>query len=512
MNKIISREADVRERVAEGVRKIADPVIETIGPLGKNVLYESDKGSFELTNDGITIARNISLEDPIENAVAEIIKDGALRTNQIAGDGTSTTILLTSELLKQTADLQSRGMSHRAITDLYNGVLTKIFTRLDKVKKVVKDRKTKIEIATISANNDKEVAEKVVEAIDTAGMDGMIYLELNNDEKTKIEKQEGFRITPGMLVQNFYTDKARPLVSYSNIPVLILDKQLYYAEEVEHILKVAIDVGYSQVLIVAKNFVGDSLNTLAANHERGTINVAIAKLEDDVAIEDLAVYLGGSVVSETNGRRYESISKDDFIKAARVSLDPNKILLSTVKESSVLKARVQTIKEELDKDRDNSRLKNRLASLTSGIVTIKIGGSTEKEAKEKGYRFEDSVNATRAAMRDGYLIGGGLSLYNAYDLNDYDTEEEIDVAKALTEASISRIARNAQVRLDWKKVKGNVGLNALTGEYEDLLKAGVVEPYKVTEMALRNAVSVASMISSIGTFVLNDITKDKEDK
>ncbi len=513
MNKLLFREVDVREKIAAAVDKVCSPVVETIGPLGKNVLYESDKGNFELTNDGKTIVRSIDLEDPVENAVAEMIKDGALRTDRVAGDGTSTTVLFTQVTSKMTADLASRGLSYRAINDLYSGVLTKLFTRLDKVKKVVKDRKTKIEIATISANNDKEIAEKVVEAVDTAGLEGMIYLELNQDEKTTIEKQVGYRISPGMIFQNLYSDVSRPLVTYSNIPVLLLDKRLYYAEECEFILKVAMDAGFKNILIVAKDFIGDAPNTFIANHVHNTLAIALAKLEDDVALEDLAVYLGGKVVSEASGRRIESITKDDFIKADKVTVDPQKILLTTVKESKALKSRVEVIKEELEKDKDNTKFKTRLASLTNGIVTIKIGGTTEKEAREKGFRFEDAVNATRAAMRDGYLVGGGVSLYNSFVAEDYNTEEELEVAKALTEASITRIARNAQIRLDWKKIKGNVGLNALTGEYEDLLKAGVVEPYKVTEMALRNAVSVAGMIGSIGTFILNDYKEiEKETK
>ncbi len=511
MNKLIFKDKDVREKVLAAVDKICQPVIDTIGPLGKNVLYESDKGTFELTNDGKTIVRHIDLEDPVENAISEMIKDGAIRTDRIAGDGTSTTILYTQVLTKLSQDLSSRGMTFRSINELYTKVLGKIVTRLDIAKKVVKDKKTKLEIATISANNDKEIAEKVVEAVDVAGLDGMIYLELNQDEKTTLEKQVGYRIAPGMVYQNLYTDVGRPFVSYSNIPILILDKQLYYAEEAEHILKVAMDAGFKNLLIVAKGFSGDAPNTFIANHVHNTLNIAIVQLADDTALEDLAVYLGGTVVSETAGRRTESISKEDFILADKVSLDPQKVLLTNLKSSSKLKARVEHIKEELGKDKDNKKFQNRLASLTNGIVTIKIGGATEKEAREKGFRFEDSVNATRAAMRDGYLVGGGLSMYHSYDPSDYDTEEEIEVAKALTEASITRIARNAQIRLDWSKVKGNIGLNALTGNYEDLLKAGVVEPYKVTEMAMKNAASVAGMLSSIGTYILNDNLKENKE-
>lgn len=512
MNKTIHREVDVREKVRQAIQKVCMPVIETIGPLGKNVLYETDKGDFELTNDGITIARSIALKDPIENAVAEIIKGGALRTNQEAGDGTSTTILLSSVLLKETEELTASGMSHRAIRELYNRVLEKIFVRLDALKRTVKDRSTRLEIATISANNDKEVAKNTVDAIDTAGLDGMIYIEFSPNEKTTIEKQVGFRIAPGMVYQNLYSDVAAPRMLYQDVPVLLLDKTLYYAEEVEHIIRVAMEAGYKSIVVVAKGFQGDATNTFIANHVRGTISIALATLEDDIAIEDLAVYLDSSIVSEAAGRRTDSITKSDFVKAAKVTIDPQKFLLSNVKDSKALLSRIEGIKGELAKDKDNPKFKNRLASMTNGIVTIRVGGHTQTEAREKIYRYEDAINATRAAMRDGYLVGGGLALYHCYNSDDYDSSAEMDVAIAMSSASIERVAANAQIRLNYTKLTKNIGLNALTGEYEDLLKAGVVEPYKVTEMALKNAVSVATTLTSIGTFILNDVKEDDKDK
>ena len=511
MNKNIHREVDIRDKVAAAVDKVALPVIETIGPLGKNVLYESDKGTFALTNDGITIARQINLKDPIENAIAEIIKDGATRTNQMAGDGTSTTILFSRELITKSRDLSTQGMSYRAISELYDKVINKLLKRIEKQKRVVKDKHTKLEIATISANNDKQVAAKVVEAVDTAGLEGQIFLEFSQNEKTIIDKETGFRITPGMIFQNLYSDVSRPMVAYQDIPVIILDKKLYYAEETEHILRVAQDVGFKAILIVAKDFAGDAPNTIIANHVRGSIRVATAKLDDDIGLEDLAIYLGGTVLSEAAGRRVDSITKDDFIKATRITADPQKILLSNVKDTPELKKRIQGIQDELEKDKDNTKLKSRLSSMTNGIVTLRIGAATQQEAREKLFRFEDSINATRAAIRDGYLVGGGLSIYNAFVKDDYDNEDEVDVALKLAQASMIRISRNAQMKLDWKKVGKHIGLNALTGQYEDLLKAGVVEPYKVAEMALKNAASVASMINSIGTYILNDYDSDSND-
>jgi chaperonin GroEL len=386
---------------------------------------------------------------------------------------------------------------------------------LDKIKRTVTDDKVKLEVATISANNDSGVANIVVDAIGTAGLDGMVFLETSQDEKTTIEKQVGFRITPGMLYQNLYSDTSRPIMSYADIPVIMLDKKLYYAEEAEHILRVAMDVGFTSILIVAKDFIGDAPNTFIANHVKGTIQVAMAKVEDDITMDDLAVYLGGTIVSESGGRRVDSISKDDFVRSSRISLDPQKILITNDNPTKELDKRVKWLRSELEKNKEDGIMKRRIASLTNGIVTIKVGGRNAQEAREKAYRVEDAVNATRAAMRDGYLVGGGIALLQAFNSSDYKTDEELEVATVISKASINRIAKNAQIKIDWDRIdpKKNIGLNALTGEYEDLLLAGVVEPYKVTELALQNAISVAQMLTSIGTYILNDYERnDDKDK
>lgn len=510
--KQLYREIDVREKILNAVNKISLPVVETIGPKGKNVLYESAKGNFELTNDGITIVRGIDLDDPIEHAVVEIIKDASLRTNNEAGDGTSTTVLYAHTLIKKALELRDGGMTHTAIKEALEGVLDALIKRLSKTKKEVKDEKTKYNIALVSAGGDTEIAGNVIETVKTAGLTGMVYLELNPNEKTLLEKQEGFRIGAGMKFQNLYNDVARPQMSYKDIPVIMFDKTLYYADEAEQILRVAMDLGYKEVCIVAKDFLGDAPNTFIANHTRGTMGVVLATVADETALDDLAVFLGGVVVSESGGRRVDSVNKEDFVIAGNIAADPQKILFTNVEESDGLKERIKYIKSELIKDKDNKQFKERLASLTNGIVTLKIGGRTEREAREKVYRYEDSVNALRAAMKDGFLVGGGLSMYNAYDKSDYEDDTEEGVARALCQASIRQIASNAQHTIEWKKITKSVGYNARTDEYENLLESGVVEPFRATEMALRNAVTVAVILTSIGTFILNkpeDKDKDK---
>jgi len=512
MNKQLFREGDIRKQVLAAVDKVSVPVIETISPMGRNVLYETDKGNFELTNDGITVLRGMAFKDPIENAVLEIIKDGSLRTNQEAGDGTSTTVLFSRAFINKSIEFQEKGMTHKEISDMFNKVADKLVSRLKKIKKTVKDDKQLKEVATISAGGDKEIANKVIETINTAGLDGMVYLELYPRDEVVVEKQVGFRIPQGMMYQNLYTDPAKPQVAHREIPVIIFDKTIYYAEEAEHILRVAINQGFRNICIVAKDFLGDAPNTFIANHVQGTIGVVLAKISDDVALDDLATYLGGKVISESGGRRVDSITRDDFVIANTLTADPQKILFTAMSESRDLKARIKYLQEEVAKDKDNTKAKQRLASLTNGIVTLKIGGRTEREAREKVYRYEDAINATRAAKRDGYLVGGGVSIFAAMETKDYDSEEEVDTALTIATSSIKQIAKNSQIKPDWTKYKGDVGYNSESGEYENLLESGVVEPFKATEMALKNAVSVATILTSIGTYILNDYDDEKEEK
>jgi chaperonin GroEL len=306
----------------------------------------------------------------------------------------------------------------------------------------------------------------------------------------------------GMVFQNLYDDASKPQASYKDMYVILLDKTLYYAEECEHILRVADEAGYKQVAIIAKDFQGDAPNTFIPNHMQGKFRIVLARLTDDVSFVDLAVYIGGHVVSETAGMRVEDVTAKDFTKVESVMADPAKVLVKTLTESKQLKSRVKSLREEFAKDKNNQSIKSRLASLTNGIVTAKIGGRTPVEIREKIYRYEDAINAVRSAKQWGYLIGGGLSMLNAYNGKDYSSREEKEVALAMTSASINQIAENSTADIDFDQLTDVVGYNAATGKYENLLKAGVVEPFKATEMALKNAISVADIITSIGTYIV----------
>lgn len=495
---------EVQDKLLSGLDKISLPVIGTIGPKGQDVLFQDELGNFTLTNDGVTIAKSIDVADPIEAAIIDIVKEAAKRTNSEAGDGTSTTILLSRILILKALELKKKGKSHRAIKGMFENVATKLLKRLEEQKHKVDTDKIVEEIARISANNDGNIAKTVLEATKAAGLDGTIFLDFNPDEKDEVEVQAGFRVPAGMIYQNLYADVTRPVVKYEKLPVIIFDKKLYYPEEAEHIIQVAKDLGYDKLVIVAKDFQGDAVNTFMANHMQGVVKLVLVRLENDIQQEDLATYIDGTIVSEAGGRRVDSIGMVDFTHVESVFADPQKVLIKTSKESKLLKKKVQYIKDELKKEKDNEELKGRLASLTNGIVTIKIGGRTQTEVLEKRYRFEDSINAVRAGQRFGFLVGGGLSLFNAFNRKDYTSKDESETARLIATASVERLAENSMLDLDYDKLTKEVGLNALTGEYENLLKAGVVEPFRATEMAIKNAVSVANIITSIGTFIVND--------
>ncbi len=507
-NRIILRKADVRDRVLAAVDLAALPVIETIGPQGKNVLFETSVGTTAMSNDGVTIIKNIAVKDRLASAVIDLVRSGSRRTNDAAGDATSTTVLFTREGTRKAHELEKKGVPQRKIREAMNRVAEKLIERINEQKRVVKTPEDALHIATISANNDTEIAKDVVRVVEAAGLDGMVFLEVNpQQEKCEIDIQPGFKSPNGMVYQNLYPDTSRPVARYKDIPTIIFDKKLYYAEEAEHILRVAKDLGYAELLIVAKDFIGDAPNTFIANHMQGVIKLVLTKIEEDSQLTDLAVYLGAEVVSEGAGRRVDSITKDDFFKVKSVFADPHKTLIEHYKSSKALEARVEGVRQELKEKPNASAVKGRLASLTNGIVTIKIGGRTDTEAQEKVYRYEDAINALRTAKRDGYLVGGGLAIWNAFRASDYPTKIEKEFAWTLATASLERLATNSEIDMDYDELTKEIGFNALTGKYENLLKAGVIEPLKAVEMSIKNAVSVADSLISIGTFILIDETE-----
>lgn len=505
-NKLVLPYSDIRKTILEAVDMIANPVKQTLSPKGGNVIIQDDSGGVQHTNDGVTIAKNISSSDPVKNTIIDIIKHGSLKTNSEAGDGTTTTILLTQNLIKNGFKVIDEGMNEMVLKKELDIMGDKLVKKLKENVVLISNDKELINIATISANNDSVIAKEVVEVVKFAGEDGMIFIEANNKPKTEIDKEPGFMMNAGLFSQELRVNPSSFSVIYKDIPVFLTDKRIYYQEEAETILKIAVKSGFKSIMVIAKDFIGQAPNTFIANHSKGTIKVLLVK-DNNNDVDDIATYLGGKVIKEKTGSLVNNISDKDFIIANQVYSDGKKTILTpkVVGGKEVTKL-VDSLKEELKKDKEDKELKRRIASLTAGTTTIRVGGFTQMEQNEKIYRFEDAINATRTALKDGYLIGGGVALMNTFDKKDYSQELQ-RLVQSFTETSIRQIAINCSKHeyTVISNIKGNIGYNALTDKFEDLLKAGVIDPYKVTEMAIKNSISIAGIILSSKYLVVNEL-------
>lgn len=526
--KQVYKYSEIHDKILTAVGIIADPIRETMSPKGRNVLFENDKGAIISTNDGATLAKYISVSDPVLNAIIEVIKGASLKSNSEVGDGTSTTILLSSILIREGLKLIEDGHNAMDIKRELDSFSVKLIDKLKKEAITIKNDNDLFNIATISANNDKSIAKDTVKAIKTAGLDGMIFIEPNTNQDTEIIEDIGFYINSGMFDKDLKTEQNKLTAIHLDVPVLITDKRLYYKEEVQTILSTLVQQGYKSVVVVAKDFIGESLNEFAINHRNNIIKCLLVKApmgsNNDNLLDDLAVYLGGKVVSEKAGKLVNNLSIKDFCFASRAFSDMTKTLITPKVLNNKLKTdRIKVLKKELEKDKDNEELKTRISALTNGMVTIKIGGRTPIEVNERIFRFEDAINATRAAMRDGYLIGGGLSILKAYNSIKKDiitkTPEFGTMFKKYAEGNMRQIIENcgkhvetimSDIEICTELNMKNAGYNALNDNVEDLLMAGVVDPYKVTENAILNSISVASQILSSGWLIINEV--DKEDK
>lgn len=529
MTKQVLRYKDIREKILSAVDTIADPIAETMSPKGRNVIFEDEYGNYKSTNDGVTIAKSINVKDPVQNAIISMLKMSSEKSNTEVGDGTSTTLKLSQILIKEGFKLIDAGYNQMDIRHSYEKAGNLIIEKLKDKAQKIKDDKDLERIARVSSNNDEEIAKNVVRIVKTAGQDGMVFLDPNvNGVTTEITEDNGFNIESGILFAELRNDPRKFTANYTNIPVLITDKRIYYKEEAETILQTVLNMGKKEVVIVARDFVGPCVNFFVANHVQGTIKVLLVKEprandKDNDALYDLAVYLGGTVVSEKSGSLVNNLDPKQFVVADRVFADGARTLIVTKKKKNKeLENRVEALKKELAKDKDDETIKKRIASLTNGIVNIKVGGATRLEVIERVYRYDDAVHAARAAMEDGYLVGGGVTMLSLLDEIKGEIEEVLPVFKAFCEASTRQIALNCGehaesiVKITKEENKGKKvwtkGYNAITGEIEDLLKTGIIDPFKVTEMAIRNSISVASQIISSNFLIVNEAEEESDKK
>ena len=526
MSKLILPYEENKEKIIEAIDLIANPIKQTISPRGSNVAFSNGEEVYA-TNDGVTIAKQINVEDELQNAVIKLIKQASLQTNTQAGDGTSTTVLLGSVFAKEGLRLVDKGYSRREIVNAYNDFENKIIKALESQKKEIKTDKDLEFIATISANNDSNIAKDTVKIVKALGEYGQLVMDRSYSGDTEIIEDAGFILQGGMLGPVFSNIQGASLADYQDVNIFITDKNLYHQREAEKILTVCEVNDIENIVIIAKDFTGDALKMFQLNHEKHNFNILLIKDPSDQSdkslLDDLAIYIGAKKFSDATGT-IETLTKDYFAIAKRVISDPTKTTIVRKNKVNInLTQRISKLQAELDKIKNKDsgeykRIEKRISILTNGIVTIKAGGRTTTEVKERLYRYEDAVNATRVAKKNGYLVGGGLSIFNAFRQIEKNIEEMEyrNVFDQVCTANIRQIAINSDRNPNEviKKIKEskniNFGYNSLTDSFGDLLKQGVVDPYDVTIFSIKNAISIANIIISTRNYIVekNEDNKD----
>lgn len=521
MSKIIKTYDEARHHIIKGVSLIADPVIQTLSPSGGNVMFEDSYGNISVTKDGVTVAKQIESDDPIEDKVIDMVRFAALRSNGEAGDGTTTATLLTKVLIMEGMRLLENGMSRRELKENLMKMADKLLSHLELKKIEVTDEEQLKQIARISANSDDEIADDVIEVIKSAGQDGLVLIEQNHKPETEVIIEPGFLLNKPLAYPELVQNRGSSSIM-EKVPVLVTDKRLYYEEEAETILRVALESGHKKLVIVAADFIGKTPNFFLANHTQGVIELILVKEADGEVLSDLATYLGGNVVSEKSGSLVDNLSPEQFILSDKVFSDRRRtILTSQSPDNEEVQERISSLRKEIDDTDDSEELEKRLAALTNGTVTVKVGGFSPVEIQEKLYRYDDSIKATREAQKNGYVVGGGLTLLSLFNENDWDTTM-LPVVKKYCEASVRQIAENSDKHPGTvlEKIKElstliydseNYGYNAQTDEYGNLLEAGVIDPYKVTELAIQNSISVTVALLTSGYIIVNDNKKEEND-
>jgi chaperonin GroEL len=507
---IYSQEA--RTRVLKGVDKLADAVKATLGPKGRNAILDKMFGAPTVTKDGVTVAKEIELKDKFENMGAQMVKEVASKTSDVAGDGTTTATVLAQSIYNEGLKYLAGGMNAMDLKRGIDKATVKVVEELQKMSKSVEDKKEIEQVGTISANGDAEVGEMIADAMDKVGKEGVITVEEAKGMETTLELVEGMQFDRGYLSPYFVTDADRMETVLDDPYLLIYDKKISNMRDIIPVLEQIAKEGRA-FLIIAEDIEGEALATLVVNKLRGTLKCAAVKAPGfgdrrKAMLEDIAILTGGQVVSEDLGRKLESVSVVDLGTAKKIIIDKdNTTIVEGTGKSSDIQGRISQIKaqiEESTSDYDREKLQERLAKIAGGVAVIKVGAATEPEMKEKKARVEDALHATRAAVEEGFLAGGGVSLLRCIDKLDKldlegDQEFGVKIVQKALEEPLRQIAANAGLEggivvEKVKGLKGNEGFNADKEEYGDLLKAGIIDPTKVTRSALQNAASVAGLL------------------
>ncbi|MBK7843943.1 MAG: chaperonin GroEL [Bdellovibrionales bacterium] len=527
MSKELRFSEDARNAILRGVNVLANAVKVTLGPKGRNVVIEKSFGAPLITKDGVTVAKEIDLENKFENMGAQMVKEVASKTNDDAGDGTTTATVLAQAIFREGAKIVSAGHNPMVVKKGIDKAVDYIKAELGKMAKPVKDKKEIAQVGTISANNDSEIGNMISEAMDKVGKEGVITVEESKTALTELSVVEGMQFDRGYLSPYFITNAERMETVLENAYVLIYDKKIGSMKDMLSVLEGTAKQG-RPLVIIAEDVEGEALATLVVNKLRGTIQVAAVKAPGfgdrrKAMLEDIAVVTGGTLISEDTGRKLEQATLADLGQAKRVVIDKdNTTIIDGSGGKKEIQGRVGQIRaqiEETTSDYDKEKLKERLAKLAGGVAVIHVGAPSEVEMKEKKARVEDALNATRAAVEEGIVAGGGTALLRASrGVEDLELSEEerfgARIIRRACEEPLRQIAANAGIdgAIVLDRVLGNktgaYGFNALTEQYEDLLKAGVIDPMKVVRCALENAASVSSLMLTTETMIAEAPKKD----
>ncbi|MCB9073696.1 MAG: chaperonin GroEL [Bdellovibrionaceae bacterium] len=528
MSKELRFSEDARKSILTGVNTLADAVKVTLGPKGRNVVIDKSFGSPLITKDGVTVAKEIELENKFENMGAQMVKEVASKTNEDAGDGTTTATVLAQAIYKEGVKIVSAGNNPTSVKRGIDKAVATVVEELRKLSKPVNSSEEISQVGTISANNDPEIGKMISEAMDKVGREGVITVEESKTAQTELEVVEGMQFDRGYLSPYFVTNSERMEAVLENAYILVYDKKIGSMKDLVGILE-AVANAHRPLLIIAEEVEGEALATLVVNKLRGVLNVVAVKAPGfgdrrKAMLEDIAVLTGANVISEDIGRKLEQASIEDLGMAKRIVVDKdNTTVIDGAGEKKDIEARVSTIRaqvEETTSDYDKEKLKERLAKLSGGVAVIHVGAPSEVEMKEKKARVEDALNATRAAVEEGIIAGGGTGLLRAaskINKEDYSEEERFGalIIKKACEAPIRQIAVNAGLdgAIVVDRVVGNkspaYGFNAYKEEYEDLVKAGVIDPVKVVRCALENAASVSSLMLTTETMIAEAPKKEE---
>ncbi|MDZ7696792.1 MAG: chaperonin GroEL [Deltaproteobacteria bacterium] len=519
--------AKAREKMLKGVNTLANAVKVTLGPKGRNVLIEKSWGSPKISKDGVTVAKEIELADRFENMGAQMVKEVASKTSDVAGDGTTTATLLAQAIYREGTKLVTAGVNPMALKRGVDKATALVVEELKKLSKPTKDKKEIEQVGTISSNNDRTIGGIIAEAMEKVGKEGVITVEEAKGMETTLEVVEGMQFDRGYLSPYFATNAEKMEVELEEPYILLHEKKISNMKDLLPILEEIARMG-KPMLIVAEDVEGEALATLVVNKLRGTLKVAAVKAPGfgdrrKAMLQDMAILTGGQVISEDLGFKLEKVTLQDLGTAKRVTVDKdNTTIIDGGGSREDLNGRVKQIQTQIDEttsDYDREKLQERLAKLIGGVAVINVGAATEAEMKEKKDRVEDALNATRAAVEEGIVPGGGVAYLRArkaLDSADLKGDEQLGVKliRRALEEPVRQIANNAgfEGSIVVNKVmdkKGSVGFNAETGTYEDLMKAGIVDPTKVTRFALQNAVSVAGLLMTTEAMVTEKPEKKK---